>query len=110
MNLSYIIMGLLGGILRGLVGYTKYLTAYKKVKFNLLYFSITIGISALVGGISGYLFENIMAGMVMNNFYAFIAGYAGGDFIENAFRIIFKKPTLFKLPEVLEKSLEQVNK
>ncbi len=42
----------------------------------------------------------------MNQFYAFIAGYAGGDFLENGFRIIFKQPTLFKLPEVLEKSLE----
>jgi hypothetical protein len=42
----------------------------------------------------------------MNQFYAFLAGYAGGDFLENAFKIVFKKPTLFKMPEILEKSLK----
>jgi hypothetical protein len=46
----------------------------------------------------------------MNKFYALLAGYAGGDFLENGFRVIFKQPTMFKLPEVLEKSLEQANK
>ncbi len=56
MNGLYIVMGLLGGATRGLVGYTKYLTAYKGVKFNWLYFGITVGISGLVGGISGWIF------------------------------------------------------
>lgn len=110
MNLVFVLMGLLGGLVRGLVGYTKYLTAYKGVKFNWMYFAITVGISGLVGGICGWVFNGIMGPEAMNQFYAFIAGYAGGDFLENSFRIIFKKPTLFKLPEVLEKSLEDANK
>lgn len=110
MNLIFVLMGLLGGLVRGLVGYTKYLTSYKGVKFNWIYFAVTVGVSGLVGGISGWIFNGIMGKDAMNQFYAFIAGYAGGDFLENSFRIVFKQPTLFKLPEVLEKSLEEANK
>jgi uncharacterized membrane protein YjgN (DUF898 family) len=110
MNLIFVVIGLLGGLIRGLVGFTKYLTSYKGVKFNWAYFGITIGVSGLVGGISGWIFNGIMGELAMNQFYAFIAGYAGGDFLENSFRIIFKQPTIFKLPEVLEKSLEDANK
>lgn len=110
MNLTFVLMGLLGGLVRGLVGYTKYLTSYKGVKFNWMYFAVTVGISGLVGGISGWIFNGIMADLAMNNFYSFIAGYAGGDFLENSFRVIFKQPTVFKLPEILEKSLEDARK
>lgn len=106
MNGIFILMGLLGGVLRGLVGFTKYLTSYKGVKFNWIYFLVTIGVSGLVGGVSGWIFNGIMGADAMNQFYAFLAGYAGGDFLENSFRIVFKKPTLFKLPEVLEQSLQ----
>lgn len=110
MNITFVLMGLLGGLVRGLVGYTKYLTSYKGVKFNWLYFGVTVGIAGLVGGISGYIFNGIMSDLAMNNFYSFIAGYAGGDFLENSFRVIFRKPTMFKLPEILEKSLEDSRK
>lgn len=110
MNLVFITMGLLGGLVRGLVGYTKYLTSYKGVRFNWWYFALTVGISGLVGGISGWIFNGIMGPDAMNKFYTFIAGYAGGDFLENSFRIIFKQPTLFKLPQVLEDSLKEAHK
>lgn len=107
MNLIFVLMGLLGGMLRGLVGFTKYLTSYKGVKFNWIYFTITVVVSGMVGGVSGWIFNGIMGADAMNQFYAFIAGYAGGDFLENSFRIIFRQPTLFKLPEVLEESLKK---
>lgn len=110
MSYIFLLMGLAGGIIRGLVGFTKYLTSYKGVKFNWIYFLVTVGVSGLVGGISGWIFNGIMGADAMNQFYAFLAGYAGGDFLENSFRIIFKKPTIFKLPEVLEKSLESSRK
>ena len=110
MELVFIAMGLMGGVIRGLVGYTKYLTSYKGVKFNWLYFAITAGISGLVGGISGWIFNGIMGENAMNQFYAFLAGYAGGDFLENSFRVIFKQPTMFKIPEVLENSLKDARK
>jgi zinc transporter ZupT len=110
MNLTYVFFGLMGGIIRGLVGFTKYLTSYKGVKFNWVYFAITVGVSGLVGGISGWIFNGIMGKDAMNQFYAFIAGYAGGDFLENSFRVLFKQPTMFKLPQILEDSLKQSSK
>lgn len=106
MNLMFVVMGLLGGAVRGLTGYTKYLASYKKVKFEWQYFTLMVLLSGFIGGIAGWMIEGIMEGTKMNNFYAFLAGYAGGDFFENAFKIIFKKPTLFILPEVLDKSLK----
>lgn len=42
-----IITGLLGGVLRGLVGYYKNQTI-EKMKFNLRYFLLTIGVSAFL--------------------------------------------------------------
>lgn len=110
MSVAFIIAGLLGGVVRGLVGYVKYLSSYKGVKFDWKYFLLMSGLSGLIGGISGYIFNGIMEPGAMNQFYAFLAGYAGGDFMENAFKIVFKKPTLFKLPEVLEQSLKQAVK
>jgi zinc transporter ZupT len=106
----FVVMGLCGGFVRGLVGYTKYLTSYKGIKFNWLYFGVTVGVAGVVGGISGWVFNGIMEQNSMNQFYSFLAGYAGGDFFENAFRVIFKQPTMFKLPEVLEDSLKDARK
>ena len=34
---------------------------------------------------------------------AFIIGYAGGDFLENVYKIIIKKPSLYSFPEDLLK-------
>ena len=104
--LIYVTFGILGGIVRGLAGYFKYLTAYKSVKFDVKYFLITVGLAGLIGGIAGWMINGILMDGTMNNYYAMLAGYAGGDFFENAFKIVFKKPMLFKLPEVLEASLK----
>lgn len=107
MTLEFLFAGLLGGLVRGFVGYVKYLSSYKGVKFNWKYFLLMTGLSGIVGVISGWVFAGVIEAEAMNRLYAFLAGYAGGDFIENAFKIVFKKPTLFKLPEVLEGSLKQ---
>ena len=52
-----------------------------------------IGIATvwLVGGI-------VEVASKINIFYTFLAGYAGGDFMENAYKIILKKDSIFKLP------------
>jgi len=34
---------------------------------------------------------------------AFVTGYAGGDFLENVYKIIIKKPSLYSFPEDLIK-------
>lgn len=106
-SFSILLAGFCGGIIRGLVGFVKYQFSYKKVPFHLGYFlsmmliSGTIGITAswVVGSIVDY---NAVKDIML--VYAFIAGYAGGDFIENAFKVVFKKPDLFILPQLLKKS------
>ncbi len=103
MSLSLLLAGLVGGIIRGLVGYVKYHFNYKGVKFVWGYFLLMVGISGIVGMSAGWLVKGIMAeGQTVNVFYAFLAGYAGGDFIDNAFKIIFNKTSLFKLPELVK--------
>jgi len=94
-----IVAGLLGGILRGLLGYSKYHFAYKGITFNWKYFIMMVGISAFAGlaitwavsdsGIDLPFVSNV------NPAIAFIIGYAGGDFLENLYKIIIGKDTLF---------------
>lgn len=106
----YVLAGIGGGVVRGLAGYFKYLTAYKEVKFDVRYFCITVGLAGLIGGIAGVIANGVLVDSGMNIYYAVLAGYAGGDFLENAFKIVFKKPMLFKMPEVLTESLKQATK
>lgn len=105
MDLYYLLGGLLGGVIRGLVGYVKYISSYKGVKFQWLYFSVMVGLSGVIGLVTGWVANGILLSE-MNLLYAFLAGYAGGDFMENAFKIVFKKPTIFKIPEAIKESLK----
>lgn len=92
-----------GGLIRGLVGFIKHQFAYKNVKFEPVYFLGMMALSAFVGlvvtwaiassGLSLPVVEQI------NPALAFIVGYAGGDFIENIYKIIIKKPTIFPVPQ-----------
>jgi hypothetical protein len=103
MEISLLLAGFVGGVIRGLVGYLKYQFAYKNVPFKWLYFLLMIGLSGIVGLAAGWLVGGIVNDATkINIFYTFLAGYAGGDFIENAYKIIFKKESIFKIPEVLE--------
>ena len=95
---TILIFGALGGVARGLVGYLKHFQAYKNVEFRWVYFSMAVGISAAVGlGVvwsiegSGITFTE---GVDINPGLAMIIGYAGGDAVENLYKIILKKPVL----------------
>ncbi len=94
-----LICGALGGVARGLLGYSKYVRSYKSVTFNWKYFATTVGTSLVVGAgavwvikDSGMSFE----GFAVNNAVAVIIGYAGGDAVENIYRAILKKPVIAK--------------
>lgn len=39
----------------------------------------------------------------LNPALAFVVGYAGGDFLENVYKTIIKKPSLYSFPEELLK-------
>jgi hypothetical protein len=101
MEITLLFAGFMGGVIRGLVGYLKYQFNYKNVPFKWPYFLMMVGLSGVIGLASGWLVKGIMVeGEAINVFYTFLAGYAGGDFIENAYKIIFKKTELFKIPQL----------
>lgn len=106
MNYFILLAGFAGGAIRGLVGYIKYQYAYKHVTFRLDYFFFMVFISGIVGLAAGWVAKGIVETLgtaAINEFYAFIAGYAGGDFIENIYKTITKKPSLYNLPEIKTK-------
>jgi len=78
--LIYILAGLLGGIIRGLVGFVKNKTVEKANHFKPSYFVVTILISGIVGAAAGILADTEWQ-------ISFLAGYAGTDFIENLYKI-----------------------
>ncbi len=89
-----------GGIIRGIVGFIKYQYSYKDVKFQLYYFLFMTLLSGLVGVMAAALLYNVMDLTSTNGpIFGFISGYAGGDFIENLFKIAMKKPSLYSLPK-----------
>ena len=100
MPYMYILLaGFAGGVVRGLVGFVKHQYAYKNVGFKLDYFLLMMLISGVVGLLVAKALRDI-AGAVLTITYspgvALIAGYAGGDFVENLYKILIRKTTLFK--------------
>ena len=82
-----------GGTLRGLVGFIKYQFSYKEVKFRPYYFLSMVLLSGVVGTVATLAIKEI--GFTLFDSFtpalAFIIGYAGGDFLENIYKIILKK-------------------
>lgn len=99
--LSIFIAAFGGGVLRGLVGYIKHQFSYKNVGFRLKYFLAMISLSGVVGLLTALAIKEI--GLTLLGAFppslAFIIGYAGGDFIENIYKIIIKKSSIYFLPE-----------
>lgn len=90
--------GFLGGAIRGLVGFIKHQYSYKNVKFDLYYFLAMASLSGIIGLVSvavaqelGLVLVNVRVGPAM----ALVIGYAGGDFIENLYKLLMKKASLY---------------
>jgi hypothetical protein len=96
MDLSIFLAALSGGIVRGLVGFLKHQLSYKSVPFNLKYFLGTILISGLIGATSALAIKEL--GLTLFGQFtlalAFVVGYAGGDFLENIYKIIVRRSNL----------------
>lgn len=106
-SLTVLIAGFCGGLIRGLVGFVKYQFSYKKVEFRWGYFLSMMLISGVIGLTASWVIMNVIDKDATENIilvYSFVAGYAGGDFIENAFKIILKKPSLYPLPDLFKSS------
>lgn len=99
--LVLLLAGALGGMTRGIVGYLKHQFSYKNVKFEPLYFGLTMALSAFVGlGVSWAVttYDLSALGLGINDAkppFAFIVGYAGGDFLENIYKTLVGKITFF---------------
>ncbi len=78
------LFGLLGGLLRAIVGFLKHYRISNKTKFKTTYFILTLIFSALIGMI-------ISTALSANYLVNLIAGYAGIDILENFMKIIKKK-------------------
>ncbi len=100
MDFATLICGFGGGVVRGLVGFLKYYYSYKNTPFNILYFFTTSFLSGVVGMLTAGAIRGsgiIISGLEpLSSPWAFIAGYAGGDFIENVYKIISQKISLPK--------------
>lgn len=87
-----------GGFIRGLVGFIKHQFSYKNVSFKPGYFIGTMFASGIIGLLSVWAIQNV--GFTFDNTFtpalAFIIGYAGGDFLENIYKIIINKFSLNK--------------
>lgn len=102
--MSYIFLGgVVGGMTRGLVGFVKHRYAYKEVKFDLAKFISTVGISGMVGVISAFTVQELgftfLGADALSFAMSIVIGYAGGDFLENLYKIILKTPSLTKAPK-----------
>jgi hypothetical protein len=106
MYISILIAGFGGGVVRGLVGFVKHQYSYKNVEFKLPYFLSMMFISGMVGLLTAAAIKEVGITFLgldyLSPALAFIFGYAGGDFLENIFKIIIKKPSLYSLPEDLK--------
>lgn len=97
MYIQIFIGGFGGGLIRGLVGFIKHQFSYKDVKFKPGYFVGMMMASGIIGLVAVWAIKGV--GFTFADSFspalAFIIGYAGGDFIENIYKIIIKKSSLY---------------
>lgn len=105
MYIQILISGFGGGVIRGLVGFIKHQYSYKNVGFNVPYFFGMSFLSGVIGVLCAAAVKELgmtFFGSLVTPATAFIIGYAGGDFVENIYKIILKKPSLYSFPEKKE--------
>lgn len=102
MYLQILISGFGGGVVRGLVGFIKHQYSYKNVGFNVPYFLGMSFLSGVIGVLCAAAIKELgvtFFGSLLTPAMAFIIGYAGGDFVENIYKIILKKSSLYDFSE-----------
>jgi hypothetical protein len=88
-----LISGLAGGMIRGIVGVAKNFYPEKQAEFKLDYFLFSLLLSGFIGLIAGAVAINLETTLGYTsriNEIAFLAGYAGSDFIEGLYKLRFK--------------------
>jgi len=96
---AVLLAGFAGGAIRGLVGFLKHRYSYKEVAFSYPSFLSTVGIAGFVGVVTALVVRELgltfLGSPELSPAMAIIVGYAGGDFLENLFKIITKNPDLY---------------
>jgi len=97
MYFEILIASFMGGLIRGLVGFIKHQFSYKNVGFNLPYFFGMMFLSGVIGLLCAVAVKEVGITFLCGFTPAlgFIIGYAGGDFIENIYKIIIKKSNIY---------------
>ncbi len=98
MYITIFISAFMGGLVRGLVGYIKHQFSYKNVPFRWKYFLGMMFVSGFVGLVASMAIREL-GFKLLGEFtpaLAFVIGYAGGDFLENIYKIIIKKSNLYE--------------
>ena len=76
------------------------------MKFQLPYFLSMMFISGVVGLLTAIVVKelgiNFLGLTYLTPALAFVVGYAGGDLLENIYKIIIKKPSLYSFPSELK--------
>lgn len=97
MGIEILLAGFLGGVVRGLTGFVKHQFSYKNVGFKWPYFLGMTCLSGVVGLSSSIAVQGV--GFSLEGGFgpalSFVVGYAGGDFIENLYKILIKKSSLY---------------
>lgn len=94
----FFLAGFAGGIIRGFLGLIKYTMSYKDVEIRPRYFIGMVLASGLVGLAATWALDAVEFSVVgietTSPAFALIVGYAGGDFLENLFKLITGKKLL----------------
>lgn len=94
----FFLAGFVGGIIRGILGLIKYTMSYKDVSIRPRYFIGMILASGFIGVTAAWAIDAVdftIAGIITTSpAFALIVGYAGGDFLENVFKLVAGKKIL----------------
>ena len=98
--MAFFLAGFVGGVFRGTVGLIKYSTSYKDVQIRPWYFIGMVVLSGLMGITTAWIVQDLGVQILgvekLTPAVGALVGYAGGDLLENIYKIIVKKDTLFK--------------
>lgn len=101
--LGILLAGFLGGAVRGIVGIIKHTLRFKNTPLRPWYFGGMTLASGAIGVLAAWIAKDLgvtfVGGIQLSPAVAVVIGYAGGDFMENIFKIIAKKPDLFTFPQ-----------
>ncbi|MBI4138192.1 MAG: hypothetical protein HY482_01180 [Candidatus Wildermuthbacteria bacterium] len=93
---AVLVWGFLGGALRGVVGFLKHRFSYKDVSFSVSAFGSSVALSGFVGVAVFIVAKEVGVSFLgtdtLSPALGVVIGYAGGDFLENLWKIIMKTP------------------